>query len=382
MAATGGHLSSSFSVLGDEIRAQRLSVKTPDFTRECCEQKRSRRDSDLYINEGWDRPKTGRIKEPFRNYKYEFRSGSMTVFEMSKRKSCCRSADWSERKRAKEEQKVLKSLERRDCFYCNCSHCSAFYRQVLAKHKIPYMRENRSTPSALTVQRQYHSRRSWKDEYGVKKGDRVIIEGKHSGRVKFIGPLNDNLLVSELYVGVKLDEPDAKFGTGLYHGKYYFDAPKGFGVFVKYEQITKCKKFDPTIEGGPHKKVLKNQSSLAWLYGQSLDEAEIKEHTSSVRSKTSSPKPSNRVDAKTVMRERQQKALLREWTEEYGPKHSMIMLNKFNELSLAVKKEEERLLEEEEERLREERELLEAKDFEGSEGHDEPDFELETASSR
>ena len=60
MAATGGHLSSSFSVLGDEIRAQRLSVKTPDFTRECCEQKRSRRDSDLYINEGWDRPKTGR----------------------------------------------------------------------------------------------------------------------------------------------------------------------------------------------------------------------------------------------------------------------------------------------------------------------------------
>ena len=105
----------------------------------------------------------------------------MTVFEMSKRKSCCRSADWSERKRAKEEQKVLKSLERRDCFYCNCSHCSAFYRQVLAKHKIPYMRENRSTPSALTVQRQYHSRRSWKDEYGVKKGGEKWLPSLFNG---------------------------------------------------------------------------------------------------------------------------------------------------------------------------------------------------------
>jgi len=243
------------------------------------------------------------------------------------------------------------------------------------------MRENRSTPSALTVQRQYHSRRSWQDEYGVKKGDRVIVDGKHSGKVQFIGPLNDNLLVSELYVGVKLDEPDPKFGTGLYNGKYYFEASKGFGVFVKYDQITKLKKFDPTIEGGPNKKVLKNQSSLAWLYGQSLDEAEIKEHTSSVRSKTSSPKPSNRVDAKRVMRERQQKALLREWTEEYGSKHSLIMLNKFNELSLAVQREEERL-HEEEERLREEQLLLESEDFETSSGQDHPDIELESASNR
>ena len=184
-------------------------------------------------------------------------------------------------------------------------------------------------------------------------GDRVIIDGKYSGKVKFIGALNDSLLVSELYVGVKLDEPDPKFGTGHYHGKYYFDAPQGFGVFVKYDQVSKCKKFDPTIEGGPNKKVLKNQSSLAWLYGQSLDEAEVKEHAS-VKLKSTSAKFNRKMDAKTALLERQQKALLKEWTEEYGQKHSLIMLDKFNKISLAVKQEEQRIREEEERRKEEE----------------------------
>ena len=84
MAVLNSHLSSNFSVLGDEIREK---TKTDvGFSRECCIRKQNLRESDLYRNEDWHRPKSGRVKEPYTNYKYEFKSGGMTVFEMTKRK--------------------------------------------------------------------------------------------------------------------------------------------------------------------------------------------------------------------------------------------------------------------------------------------------------
>ena len=190
-------------------------------------------------------------------------------------------------------------------------------------------------------------------------GDRVIIEAKYSGKAMYIGPLNDNLVVSELYVGVKLDEYNARFGTGIHNGKYYFEAAQGFGVFVKYDQLAKCKKFDPTVEGGPNKKVLKNQSSLAWLYGQSLDEAEIREYAQ-LRSKVSSPKFERKTvsNSKSTLSERQHKSLLKEWSDQFGEKQSSLMLENFKKLSVKLFEEDIRI--QEEDRLREEQRIKEA----------------------
>ncbi len=170
------HLTSNFSTFGDEVR--NAGNESPKFVRQCCEEKKRIRESDLYINEGWERPKSGKVKEQFANNRYEFKSAGNTVFDATKRKSCCKSADWSERKRAREERKVLRTVERKDCFYCDCHHCTSFYNQVLAKHKIPFMMENRSKPSVQTIQRQYHSRKTWRDEYGLRKG-MLHLQVKH-----------------------------------------------------------------------------------------------------------------------------------------------------------------------------------------------------------
>ena len=163
----------------------------------------------------------------------------------------------------------------------------------------------------------------------------------------YLGPLKDNLVVSELYVGVKMDEPNDRFGSGIFNGKYYFEAPPGRGVFVRYDQVAKMTKFDPTIEGGPHKKVLKNQSSLAWLYGRSLDEDEVKDYSSFNRAKSASPKPTNKQEPKVTLKERQQKEMYREWCSKYGNKAAQLMWNNLVKLAHDHREEEKKMIEEE-----------------------------------
>ena len=160
---------SNFQILGDDLRD---TESNPTFVRQCCIDKQNLREEDLYNDENWDKPKTGKIREQFKYNRYEFRNGTSSFYELElkKRKPCCRSQDVSRRKMKKMEDKAARSAERVDCFFCDCSHCVAFHRQILAKHKIPFMAENRSQPSSLTAQRQYHSRKTWRDEYWLRKG--------------------------------------------------------------------------------------------------------------------------------------------------------------------------------------------------------------------
>ena len=211
----------------------------------------------------------------------------------------------------------------------------------------------------------------------------MVIDGKYSGKVLFLGPLKDNLVVSELYVGVKMDESNDKFGTGIFNGKYYFEAPPGRGVFVRYDQVAKMKKFDPTIEGGPHKKVLKNQSSLAWLYGRSLDEEEARDYSAYNRAKSASPKPKIKHEPKLTLKEKRQKELYREWCSKYGNKAAQLMWNNLNKLAHDHREEEKRIIEEERlAELRRQQELLEQLKLEEEaalQNHENPKSPLEPA---
>ena len=41
----------------------------------------------------------------------------------------------------------------------------------------------------------------------LRPGDRVLVQGTFSGTVKYVGDLDSEYTKSELYVGVKLDDP-------------------------------------------------------------------------------------------------------------------------------------------------------------------------------
>ena len=72
----------------------------------------------------------------------------------------------------------------------------------------------------------------------------------HSGIVKYVGPIDGELIIKQLYVGVKLDEQHGS-DAGIVNGKSYFNVPLGFGMMAKYEDVRKVKPPDkrPPIYG-------------------------------------------------------------------------------------------------------------------------------------
>jgi dynactin complex subunit len=67
-------------------------------------------------------------------------------------------------------------------------------------------------------------------------GDRVLVKGKYSGIVRYIGDLDSNLINSKTFVGVKLDDP-VGIHDGIHKGKRFFKCPPSHGVFVPINQV-------------------------------------------------------------------------------------------------------------------------------------------------
>ena len=65
----------------------------------------------------------------------------------------------------------------------------------------------------------------------VTVGSRVVVNGCHSGVVKFLGPLKGVPLGGLQFAGVLLDLPEGT-GNGSFHGIQYFEAPPLHSVFV------------------------------------------------------------------------------------------------------------------------------------------------------
>ena len=121
--------------------------------------------------------------------------------------------------------------------------------------------------------------------------------------------------------------------------------------------------------------MLKNQATLSWLYGQSLDEAEVREHALN-RFKTGSPRPPR--GERITIEQRKQRELLRDWAAQHGEPHAKRMLENYQRVMRGYQEgcdqfrreqeeiererlEQERLAEEEAEllRLAEEQESIE-----------------------
>ncbi|XP_072013368.1 uncharacterized protein [Amphiura filiformis] len=125
-------------------------------------------------------------------------------------------------------------------FNCSCSSCEKFTKLVIEQPEIgTHLHSNNSNLFKKA-----------NSKHWIKIGDRVIVKDKFKGIVKYVGPMDDDLLVPQLYVGIKLDEP---FGSdaGIFNGRWYFEAPLGFGMMAKYKDVKRVKPPDkrPPIYG-------------------------------------------------------------------------------------------------------------------------------------
>ncbi|XP_066289852.1 CAP-Gly domain-containing linker protein 4-like isoform X1 [Branchiostoma lanceolatum] len=125
-----------------------------------------------------------------------------------------------------------------DPFFCNCIHCQEFYSKHLPANirdvlVLPGFKPSKRSMLLVDRFKKYPQHPSW-----IKLGDRVIVQGRYPGFVKYVGVLDEDDLAAELYVGVKLDDP-VGMEDGFWNNKFYFSCPKGHGVMVRYSEVRK-----------------------------------------------------------------------------------------------------------------------------------------------
>ncbi|XP_054748167.2 CAP-Gly domain-containing linker protein 2-like isoform X1 [Lytechinus pictus] len=141
-------------------------------------------------------------------------------------------------------------------FFCHCSSCRSFHRLFVKDIDVvgkvcATVRDKSSLQLSNEAfldrfrETQLNTKPNW-----IKLGDRVTAKGKFKGIVKYIGPLDDQVVSPPTYVGIQLDDP-VGLHCGIINGKRYFETPKGRGLMVKYEEVSKRKPADkcPPIQG-------------------------------------------------------------------------------------------------------------------------------------
>ncbi|XP_033753706.1 uncharacterized protein LOC117337046 isoform X1 [Pecten maximus] len=125
-----------------------------------------------------------------------------------------------------------------DPFLCTCGPCRRFWKDNFndASELLSEPAMSRASGSA-TVPSHNHI---------CKIGDRVLVQGKYQGTVKFVGVVDDSSIAPQLYVGVKLDDNVNSVHNGVFKGKRYFHCPRGHGAMVRYTEVTPLKSYKST----------------------------------------------------------------------------------------------------------------------------------------
>lgn len=121
----------------------------------------------------------------------------------------------------------------RDPFLCTCGPCKKFWRDTFSDSG-EILRE----PPAC---RAHHTAILSAESKVVKVGDRVLVQSRFPGTVKWVGVLDEDTIAPELYVGVRLDDNINSTHNGIYNGKRYFHVPRGHGAMVKYTEVMPLK---------------------------------------------------------------------------------------------------------------------------------------------
>ncbi|XP_077864580.1 uncharacterized protein LOC102803606 isoform X2 [Saccoglossus kowalevskii] len=128
-----------------------------------------------------------------------------------------------------------------DNFCCHCSLCKNFYRKSVPENlaRLIVVPSLNRTEQTLSIRNQKLPLQTVHQVW-VRLGDRVLVKGNLTGTVKYIGPLDHEVIAPKTYIGVQLDEP-VGLHNGIYKDKRYFTTPRGHGIMVKYEEVRKIK---------------------------------------------------------------------------------------------------------------------------------------------
>lgn len=74
-------------------------------------------------------------------------------------------------------------------------------------------------------------------QMALKTGDRVLVDGQWPGFVRYTGDLDGSYISSDLFVGIKLDDPVGEH-DGILDGKRYFKCPDKHGVIVPRKRVS------------------------------------------------------------------------------------------------------------------------------------------------
>ncbi|WAR13457.1 hypothetical protein MAR_027637 [Mya arenaria] len=121
---------------------------------------------------------------------------------------------------------VKKMKPERDPFLCTCGPCKKFWRDTFSDSG-DLLRESSQC-------RAHHTAILSAESKVVKIGDRILVQSRFPGTVKWVGVLDEDSIAPELYVGVRLDDNVNSTHNGVYNGKRYFHVPRGHGAMVKY----------------------------------------------------------------------------------------------------------------------------------------------------
>ena len=80
-------------------------------------------------------------------------------------------------------------------------------------------------------------RASKQKQVALKTGDRVLVDGQWPGFVRYIGNLDGSYISSDVFIGIKLDDPVGEH-DGILDGKRYFRCPDKHGVIVPRKRVS------------------------------------------------------------------------------------------------------------------------------------------------
>ncbi|XP_005096449.1 dynactin subunit 1 [Aplysia californica] len=128
---------------------------------------------------------------------------------------------------------------------CSCAPCKRFFKAAL-KEGSECIRQTSSARADGTAVLGNQSGL-------VRKGDRVVVHGKHAGVVKYVGLADDHIIAPEMHVGVHLYDNVYSTHNGVYKGKRFFFCPRGHGAMVKYSEISQLNPIPQTrpVLGNP-----------------------------------------------------------------------------------------------------------------------------------
>lgn len=111
------------------------------------------------------------------------------------------------------------------------------------------------------------------EEGPLSVGDRVILKEKYLGTCRYVGPIAEQTISDEVFVGVELDDDLTKY-SGVFGSRQYFECAFGHGIMVPLKKCRKIKDYSKK-----HKDTKKKSKSISHVSRSKTNEKPISRKT-------------------------------------------------------------------------------------------------------